>query len=220
MHALFGAGTVRAISGSGPDAKITVDFAPAVGQKKLVASVANLKTLEAVEGGVPAGPPGEWYEILIALAPPKAGRHPTLEKVHETLMNAVRQHEFWVAVRERLRSLGSVPRVLDQLNGNISMTCGGLLHVIIVIRHGEVVREAEAVLARVMIEILAARHLGSFQPISTEVRVGVEYPLDESNLVFVTDEQSALPDRGPKYPLRLVTPKGVIKSRPKRRDDY
>jgi len=221
MHPLFGAGTVRGVSGSGPDAKITVDFGSAVGQKKLLASVANLKSLDSDDGDAPAVQTNAWFEVLEATTSPKPGRHPPRDKIHATLSAAVRQQDFWAAVRERLRTIGSAPRVLDDLNEKVSMSVNGLLSLRIVVRHSELIRPNDAVLARAIAETLGARYLGDFQALEIKVDVGVQHALDAVNLISISDENvTDLPDRDPKRRPLPVTPKGVITSRPKRRDDY
>src|SRR5882724_12789004 len=45
VHSLFGPGVVRTVAGAGLDARVTVDFSSSVGQKKLLAGVANLKRI-------------------------------------------------------------------------------------------------------------------------------------------------------------------------------
>src|SRR4051794_28065592 len=54
LHPMFGPGEVAAVSGSGADAKLTIDFAPSVGRKKLLAGVVNLKK---ADGDTPVAAP-------------------------------------------------------------------------------------------------------------------------------------------------------------------
>jgi hypothetical protein len=221
LHPLFGAGTVRAVSGSGPDAKITVDFGSAVGQKKLIASVANLKSTESVDGEAAPAVANRWYEVYEGKADPRPGRRPVAERIHAALASAVRTPEFWATVRERLRAGGNVPRVLDDLSGNISVHFFSLLKARIVVRHSELVRPGDAVLARAIAATLTERYLSDFQPFSHTLNVGVQNALDEASLITIGDEPiENLPDRDPKRRPLPVTPKGVITSRPKRHDDY
>src|SRR6201986_4459270 len=118
QHPLFGTGTIRAVTGSGNDAKLTIDFAPSVGQKKLLASVAKLKLLDVEdEDGqpLPSAPaaPAAWYEILDAQFALRAGHRAPDDDVHARLRRDITQADFWAAVRERVRTLGHAPRVLD-----------------------------------------------------------------------------------------------------------
>ena len=41
LHPLFGAGMIRVVSGSGAQARLTVDFSSQIGTKKLVAGMAK-----------------------------------------------------------------------------------------------------------------------------------------------------------------------------------
>src|SRR6185436_7173874 len=97
LHPLFGAGTVRAMSGSGANTKITVDFCSGVGQKTLLECVANLKIAD-VDEKIGSAQKSEWFEVLEASASPKPGRHPPRESLHAALKAAVQQMEFWIAV--------------------------------------------------------------------------------------------------------------------------
>jgi hypothetical protein len=111
--------------------------------------------------------------------------------------------------------------VLDDLNEKVSVGMRGLLTLRIVVRHSELIRPNDAVLARAIAETFAARYLGDFQAFVFTLNVGVQHSLDAANLVSISDENvTDLPDRDPKRRPLPVTPKGVITSRPKRRDDY
>jgi hypothetical protein len=220
LHALFGTGTVRAISGSGGDAKITVDFSGAVGQKKLLASVANLTPLGASESGAPV-PPSAWYETLLLNCTPKPGRRPVQDKIHEAIKTEVLQNDFWVAVRERMREKGLAPRVLDEISGQLSLGVSGFLQLDMRIKHKEIIRPADLYLSRAIFEVIAQRLLIDFDAPQINPRIGVSGELEEADIISLSQEDlPELPDRSPKRRPLPVTPKGVIKSRPKGRDDY
>jgi hypothetical protein len=220
LHSLFGAGTVRAVSGSGGDAKITVDFSGAVGQKKLLASVANLTPLDASESGALVQP-STWYETLLLNCSPKPGRRPVQDKLHEAIKTEILQNDFWVAVRERLRAKGLAPRVLDDISEQISLGISGLLQLDIRIKHKEMIRPADLYLARAIFEVISHRLMIDFDAPQINPRIGVNGELDDANIINLDQEDlTDLPDRSPKRRPLPVTPKGVIKSRPKGREDY
>jgi hypothetical protein len=223
-HKLFGSGVVRNVSGSGPSAKITVDFAANVGQKKLIASVANLVKADTAEDAPPSSlppPVSHWFETLDVTATLAPGRKHFEDPIHATLRNGVGQPEFWLAVREKLRARGIVPRVLDEPNGRISLGLSGLLRMRLVVQHSELVRHADAVLARAIFDVLAERHLTDFRDFRFSIDVRTDGELVDADLVEIGNSDSGpLPDRSPLRRALPVTPKGVIKSRPKRRDDY
>ncbi|HYG75971.1 MAG TPA: hypothetical protein VEK08_13285 [Planctomycetota bacterium] len=217
-HPLFGAGTIRAISGSGPDAKITIDFSASVGQKKLLASVANLRSAGA---DTPLAPAAAWFEILDAQLDPRSGRRPLRDKIVDGILHALRQTEFWIAVRERVRTRGSAPRVLDDISGKLACSLTGLLHMKLTIKHAELIRPTEAVLSQSIFDELASRFLADFAlpRVSPKIETNIEW--DEDQAIVIDDAPPEnLPDRDPRRRPVRVTPKGVIKSRPKRRDDY
>ena len=224
-HKIFGTGTVRHISGSGPSAKITVDFSANVGQKKLIASVANLVCLDPAddESVIPRQQPppvSHWYEVLEADGSLIPGRRPPADKLHAALRQSIRQPEFWVAVREQLRPRGIVPRVVDEPNGRISLTVSGMIQLRIVVQHAELVRESDAVLARALFELLQQRHLIDFQNFQIATDVRTDAVLDEPAIEIGEPDPGELPDRAPRRRALPVTPKGVIQSRPKRDSDY
>lgn len=221
LHPVFGAGKIRAVSGSGPDARITVDFAGSVGQKKLLAGVASLKPLGGSAPGAPAAP-GTWIETLQVKCAPKSGRRPLQERIHEAVRSEIHRQEFWIAVRERMRGKGLAPRVLDQISGHLSISLANLLNLEIRIRHHEMIKQPELLLARTIFEIINERLLADFEVRASNAYIGVIGILDDDNIIVLPegDEPSGLPDRAPRRRPLPVTPKGVIKNRPRRRDDY
>lgn len=222
VHPLFGNGTVRAVNGSGGDARITVDFAGNVGQKKLVAGVANLQVLQAGPDAAPLPmATSAWYETLDAACQPRPGRRPIIEKIIAALRDEVSRQEFWIQLRELLRRSGSTPRVLDDPHDRIALSVSGALQVRIVAKHPELVRHTDAVLCRTIFDLLAERCLIDFEVKHRNVTVAVSGELPESDIVNVSDSQpESLPDRAPLRRPKPVQPKGTIRSRGKRSDDY
>src|ERR1700759_910631 len=161
-HPLFGAGVVRAVSGDGPTAKITVDFSPSVGSKKLLASVAKLKSPDATDDGDSDGgerpcsaPPRHfsgptyWVESLDARFEPR-GRGSPRDQLLQTLSETVRLDGFWSAVREKLRPPGFAPRVIDDINSHASFAArasGPAIEIRIRIQHAELLKPDQRVLA-------------------------------------------------------------------------
>ena len=219
IHPMFGTGTIRAISGSGADAKITVDFSGAVGQKKLLAGVANLTPIG--ESGSSAPQPTKWFERVCVECKPKPGRRPVFDRVYEAIHSEIVLNEFWIAVRERMRAKGLAPKVLDDISGQISISVSEPLQIDICIKHAELIRPADQQLAISIFEVISQRLLIDFDAHIPTPAFGVSGELVEEDVITLSDEDlSNLPDRSPKRRPLPVTPKGVIKSRPKRRDDY
>ena len=78
-----------------------------------------------------------------------------------------------------------------------------------------------AALARAIFDELSARHFIDFQSFIFKLDVTVNGTLDQESIILIEEETpDKLHDRSPlRRPLH-VTPKGVIKSRPRRSDDY
>ena len=231
LHSVFGMGTVRAISGSGPDARITVDFGGSVGQKKLLAGMANLKPADSGsgEGSSSAAPPlprQHWYEIYENVAMVKSGRRPFIDNVVEKLYHSLAQPRFWAAVRERLREKRCVPQVMDDLNGRvfacIHRTMPEQIKVTLNIKHDHMFTIDETVLCEAAYEQLAGWHLGDWDfPLPPLIQRQVTPTLEEKWLIKIEEtDPGQLPDRDPKRRPIREQPKGVIRSRPKRRDEY
>lgn len=219
---MFGAGTVRTVAGAGPEAKITVDFSPSVGQKKLLASVANLRVADgAGDGAPPRSGATAWYEILDVQLEARPNRRPNREMLTVEINRALRQAEFWIVVRERIRGRGIAPKVLDEVSGNLSCSVSGLLRLKIVVRHSELVRPETTLLAQVILDEMSLRLFNEFQTPRMAKRVDTEHGLIDADVITLEDAAiENLPDRQMRQRPKPVTPKGVIKSLPKRRDDY
>lgn len=224
-HPLFGTGIVRAVAGSGDQAKITVDFAASVGQKKLLAGVANLKIVDGVAGaGVNSAPivaPHAWFEILDAAYRLRPNQRAGSDDLDARIRADVARPDFWAQVRERVRQSGRAPRVLDDLSGNVSIALSGPATLRITIRHTEMVRHSDAVLAEAIAQTLAQRQLQEYERSGGVSRISTDAEFDAANEVrFDHDDVGELPDRAPlRRPIREA-PKGQIRARPKRRDDY
>lgn len=234
VHPLFGAGTIRSISGAGADAKISVDFSRNVGSKKLIASIAKLRSLETEDDDeqrriwgaarMPAAalaPVVSWYETVELDSAPKSGRYPPREKLYEVIRAGTARHEFWSSIRERMRGLGLGPRVLDNPSGSVSVSVIGLMQVRVVVKHDEMVERAHAKMARLIVDSIVQRYLGDFDIKSIKEDFGISGALAELDIVMVpTEEIESLPDRAPlRRPLSVQDP-GTIINRPRRRDDY
>jgi hypothetical protein len=220
LHSMFGQGTIRAISGDGPSAKITVDFAANVGQKKLLASVANLTQLGA-SSKAPVSC-GAWYEVLEVAASPAAGRRIDWPRLEQRIRSGFQQPEFWNAVREKLRAAGAAPKVLDDISGHISVSIKiNPFKLDIRIRHTEMLREPERILARAMYEIIRARELDDFQNFQERFEFGVQHQLVDADLIRLDEaDLGALPDRAPKRAPARVDAKGYVKPARRRYDQY
>jgi hypothetical protein len=225
IHQMFGSGVVRAVSGSGPDARITVDFSGSVGQKKLMAGVANLRVAEAGETARPSAAPApvksSWYECLEARCNASPGRRPVALSVIDAIRVELAKPQYWTAVRERLRERGFVPRAIDDIAGRVFVHAEGNLRIEISIRHDEMLKSQDAVMAQAMFAELQRWHLGDYQCSPGAARVELQNPLnDEDEVVLVDETPENLPDRAPKRNPVRVQPKGSIRNRPRQRDQY
>ncbi|MEI6231897.1 MAG: hypothetical protein WCT04_02510 [Planctomycetota bacterium] len=221
LHALFGNGVVAAIAGSGPDARITVDFAPSVGRKKLLASVAHLEPADSNPSSSSGPAASAWFEVLEATLRPRRGRR--VDGIHtgDLILTETGKPEFWIAVRERLRSRGQIPKVIDDPNGRVSVSSTGLMTLDVRVQHDSMNDARSAVAARAIFDELFERVLRDFEAPSFVSRSGIQYPLAEEDLVYIEEaELGNLPERSSRMRPKRVTPKGVITSLPKRRDDY
>jgi hypothetical protein len=220
LHKMFGQGTVRAISGDGPSAKITVDFGSNVGQKKLLANVANLTPL-GISNTAPKSS-GVWYEVIEVAASPAPGQKIDWLQLEQRIRSGFLQPEFWNAVREKLRAAGAAPKVLDDISGHISVSIKtNPFKLDIRIRHAEMLREPERILARAMYEILRARELHEFQNFQERFDFGVQHQLVDADLIHLDEaDLGALPDRAPKRAPARVDPKGYVKPARRRYDQY
>lgn len=228
LHSVFGMGTVRAISGSGPDARVTVDFGGSVGQKKLLAGMANLRL---AEGDTPqAIAPGAavrtyWYEIYETQIIVKPGHRPFIDNTTELLYRSLAASNFWAAVRVRLRETGKVPQALDDLDGRvyarIARSAPKQIKIALMIKHDHLMRPEDVVLAHAAVEQLGGWHLGDYHTLPPYANYQVTPTLDESCLIEMQEnDPGPLPDRTPtRRPIR-EQPKGVIRNRQTRPDEY
>ena len=221
VHSQFGIGVVAAIAGTGPDARITVDFASSIGRKKLIAALANLQKAEAAGYSTSSSAASAWFEVLEAALRPRRGRRVDTHQTGEQIRTESAKPEFWIAVRERLRSRGQIPKVIDDPNGAVSISSNGLLTVDVRVKHDTMNDARAAVAARAIFDELFERVLRDFEAPEFVQRSGIQYPLAEEDLVFIDEaDLGGLPARESKMRPKRVTPKGVITSIPKRRDDY
>lgn len=222
-HPLFGDGIVREVSGSGSSAKITVEFSPSVGRKKLLAGVAKLSSAEgsapverSAAANVPAPKTTTWVEALDAALEIIRGKHVARERLQDDLHQAVHSVAFWSAVRERLRSFGFAPRVVDDISGNVSFSVDNALKIRIRIAHRELLNPDQRVLAQAILAVLQQRFLMNFQPPRVTTDFGIQLSLDEAHIVEIQDEEPG--ELSPRAPLRRPLreqPKGMIRNRPK-----
>jgi len=235
MHPLFGGGVVRAVSGDGATAKITVDFSPSVGSKKLLAGVAKLRALDGAGdddsgGEAPCSAPEAhfsgptyWVEALDARFEPGRGRNVPHEQLIQTLNETVRLEGFWIAAREKLRPMGFAPRVIDDINEQASFvarTSGPALEIRIRVRHKELLKSEQRVIAGAALAVLRERFLKDFQEPRVSVDFGTQLHLDGAATIRFEDaEMGELPARDPKRTPIREQPKGVIRSRGRSWDD-
>src|SRR5476651_762207 len=100
-HPLFGAGTVRTVSGSGEQMRVTVEFSSSVGQKTLLAKLAKLTPLGGAgenqsaspRDAMPA-PSSFWYENAGAAFTPKRGIR-IGAGIEAELRAELQRHDFW-----------------------------------------------------------------------------------------------------------------------------
>ncbi len=221
IHPVFGAGTIRVVSGSGDQAKLTIDFSSSVGQKKLLAGVANLKILDPESSVAAPQNIDAWFEILEAAFTLRPNQRRPGDDVHARIQADVARPDFLAAVRERVRAAGKAPRVLDDPAGHISVRSSGNLVLRVVVRHPELLRADDAALTYVIADVLAARQLQEFQRTPSRATISTTPSLDEDEIITPQDgTPDNLPDRAPlRRPIR-EQPKGQIRARPKSRDDY
>lgn len=233
-HPLFGAGVVRAVSGDGPSAKITVDFSPSVGSKKLLASVAKLTSLDGASDCDAGGerpcsaPPAHfsgptyWVESLDARFEPR-GRSAPRGQLIQTLNETVRLESFWSAVREALRPMGFAPRVIDDINEKASFLArasGPAVEIRIRIRHSELLKPDQRILASAVLLTLKNRYLQDFNEPRVAQDFGTQLNLDQAHTIrFEEADLSELPARDPKRTPIREQPKGVIRNRGRSWDD-
>lgn len=223
IHPVFGAGTIRAVSGSGDQAKLTIDFSSSVGQKKLLAGVAKLKLLDGESTATPQNfsASSAWFEILEAQFTLRPNQRRPGDDVHDRIHADVARADFWALVRDRMRAAGKAPRVLDDISGQLSVHSSGNLVLRIVVQHPDMIRSEETALASTLADVIASRQLQEFQRAPSRATISTTPSLDEEHIVTLDDQTPEnLPDRAPqRRPIR-EQPKGQIRSRPKSRDDY
>ncbi len=218
FHDLFGAGSVRDISGSGPATKISIDFGASIGVKKLLAASAPLRLANA-GGDVPQS----WCERLLATAVLRRGqRMPSIQFLRETLLTFAKTDAFWIAVRDELRAKQlPAPKVLDQPSGCVAVSVRGQIELEIQVKHAELLRPEQRVLARTLLDVLARECLREFDIAGVRTDFGPGNPTAQADVITTEDaEPLQVPDRAPKHRPLPVRPKGVITNRPRRRDDY
>lgn len=221
-HSIFGAGVVSTVAGSGADARITVDFASNVGRKKLLASVAHLR-LQGTSGDMGAdddGAPPDWVEALDAQLRPRRGGRFERDALNATLLDECGAPPFWIGLREKLRARGHVPKMLDEPRGKISVMFCGPSNVRIRVAHESPEEARASGCAAAVLELLEATVLRDFQAFNRRLYAGLDAKLEPGGVLEIFEQNADLPDRQPLQRPKRVQPKGVIRSMPKRRDDY
>lgn len=220
VHAMFGHGVVADVAGSGSDARVTVDFASSVGRKKLLASVANLQKPDTDLSAASSGS-NAWFEELLVSLKPRPGRRIDRDKIYDQVSAEVRRADFWIVVRERMRVRGTMPKVIDDPNGCVSVTPRSMLEILVRIRHESMNDARDGGASRAIFDELVSRILRDFEAPHYTNKSGINFPLIEEDLVFIEESDVGdLPARDSKMRPKRVQPKGVITSFPKRRDDY
>jgi hypothetical protein len=216
LHGLFGVGTVRDVSGTGPSAKVTVSFGPSVGDKKLIVGSAPLRLAEN------ASSCQHWRERLTATCSLRQGhRLPALQAVRETLHTRASTPAFWTTVRDELRTANRpAPKVLDAPSGCVSISLHRQFEIEICIRHAEMLKPNQFVLARAVLDVLARECLREFEISNLRPEFGPGGELSDEDVIVVHDADVPHTDRAPLWKPLPVRPKGVIPNRPRRRDDY
>ncbi len=219
IHAMFGRGVVAAIAGSGPDARVTVDFAPSIGRKKLLASVANLQKVDADLSSASAS--DAWFEELQVSAKPRIPRCVESNRICNEIRAELARPVFWIAVRERLRARGQAPKAIDDPNNSAYVSSSGLLNLSLVVRHDALADARDGVASRAIFDELAVHVLREFEAFSFTAKTSIQCPLDEEDRVILNETKlGEFPARESRMRPKRVQPKGVITSLPRRRDDY
>ena len=221
-HPIFGAGVVSLVAGSGSDSKITIDFASNVGRKKLLASMANLRLQNA--GSVTQDDdeitPAVWVEALDAELRPRRGGRFDGDYLREKCRAECGAPPFWIGLREKLRARGHVPKLLDDPSGKISVSFSGYSCVRIRVAHESPDEARASGCAAALLELLEATVLRDFQTLNRRVNAGFDFKIEPQDVLEIVEDKVDLPDRQPMQRPKRVQPKGVIRSMPKRRDDY
>lgn len=233
FHKQFGTGVVAEVRGSGVDARITVDFPSAVGRKKLLASAGTLFPDSSSASRSDAATPvagAQFLEVFSAELRVRRGRSVNPERIRDELREELSKPQFWLAVREKMRAKGSMPAVLDNPSGRVSVTPSGMLSLDICVDHGiGNARDSQSLTSFTIFRVLEDSVLRDFeQRPPTDAHVSylerqsrIPKELDELNLVQIVDpDLGPLPERAPLRSPKRVAPKGQIRSMPKRRDDY
>jgi hypothetical protein len=217
FHALFGVGTVRALSGAGSTAKATISFGPSVGDKTLLVASAPLRPADES-----LNPVQHWCESLTVRCALRRGRQqPNLDAVRERIRVSVSAAAFWTAVREALRAAqNTVPKVLDDPSGSVSISVRAPFDLEIRIKHTELLKPEQRVLARAVFRILAQQCLGEIETLNFRADFTPGGALVQADLVEVSDDALPLTDRAPRRKPLPVRAKGLITNMPRRRDDY
>jgi hypothetical protein len=168
--------------------------------------------------------PAAWVERFEATSRPRAGWRIDRDELLDAIAADVRTPGFWIDVRERLRARGRVPRVIDDPDGEVSVVAEGCLTLCIRVRHRSLDDARSAPAAAAIFQTLHARVLfngSALEPFSTHSEMSTQLALDERGVVAIAEaELGALPDRAPLRHPKRVQPKGVIRSKPRRRDEY